>query len=229
MTEEEKKPDTGTAPAQFSELGVPVGCAITLETLAGSRRMSARLIGYMEQKSIMIGAPVREGKELLLERGESLVVRFLHRNHVCGFESKVLYRCIQPFSYYHLDYPKLVDLVTVRDSERIGLNIAVKVNSDFDAGILDWPQMASIKDISKSGISVTSSNTLGEIGHELILEFDLPVTGSVRHFDLDAVIRNRNVVNAKDGRSLYAYGMQFLNLSDADRLALASYLYEQSV
>ncbi|MCP5160543.1 MAG: flagellar brake protein [Hahellaceae bacterium] len=226
---EPKGKDAGDTLESFGDLGVPVGSAITLETVSPVRKLTVKLLGYSDGRSLMVSAPTREGKEILLERGETVAARFLHRNKVCGFESKVVYRSIQPYSYYHLEYPKTLNVVQIRDSERVDLSIKVQVESEFDGGMGDWPQNALIKDISKSGISVTSRKALGEVGHELVLRFDLPVAGITKSFVLEAIIRNRNVINAKEGKTAYVYGMQFQSLEDSDKLALASYTYEQSL
>ena len=212
-------------PLKFKDLGIGVGSVLSAQTLSSARKLTVKLIGYTVNKSLLVTAPLREGKEVLLERGEVLMVRLLFRNRVCAFESKVLYRSIQPYTYYHLEYPQTLESLEVRSSERIDLAMDIEVDSEFDMGLGDWPQPAKLTNLSKTGGALISRKSLGDIGHEVVLKFTLDISGMQCPLSLASIIRNKEVINDEKGK-FFQHGVQFVHLSVEDKLALASYVYE---
>jgi c-di-GMP-binding flagellar brake protein YcgR len=210
---------------KFKDLGVGVGAVLTAQTLTSVRKLSIKLIGYTVNKSLLVTAPLRENKEVLLERGEVLMVRLLFRNRVCAFETKVIYRSRQPYTYYHLEYPQSLETLEVRSSERVDLTMKIEVDSEFDMGLGDWPLPAELTNLSKTGGAVISRKSLGDIGHEVVLKFTLDISGMQIPLDLSSVIRNKDVINDEKGK-FFQHGVQFVGLSVEDKLTLASYVYE---
>jgi len=210
----------------FSDLGVGVGAMMNAKSPSSSRKMSLRLIGFIPEKSILISPPIRDGKEVLLERGDALTLRLLIRNRVCAFETVVLYRSIQPYSYYHLEYPQQLEALEVRSSERIDLAMPISVDSEFDVGLGDWPQEAELINLSKTGGAIRAKKTLGDIGHEVVLNFSLEISGMECKLQLSSIIRNREVIQDTENGKFFKLGVQFVHLRTEDKLALASYVYE---
>ncbi len=211
---------------KFADLGAHVGAVLTIQTLSSARKLPVKLIGYIVNKSLLISSPLRDGKEILLERGDALAVRLLVRNRVGAFNSKVLYRSIQPYSYYHLEYPQELEVLEVRSSERIDLAMPIMVDSEFDMGLGEWPQNAELTNLSKTGGAIVAKKTLGDIGHEVVLKFTLLISGMECQLSIPSIIRNREVVNDKEKGKFFKLGVQFTQLSNEDKLVLASYVYE---
>ncbi len=217
------------ASIKFIDLGVHVGSVLTLNTVSSSRKLAVKLIGFTENKSVLVSSPSREGKDVLLERGDALTVRLLIRSRVCAFETKVLYRSIQPYTYYHLEYPKNIEALEVRSSERVNLALPILVDSEFDMGLGEWPQDAELTNLSKTGGAITSRKSLGDLGHEVVLVFSLDVSGMKCDLRIPSIIRNREVINDSDRGKLFQLGVQFTNLSVSDKLALSSFVYESEL
>lgn len=210
---------------QFAELGLAVGSTLSIETISPVRKYAVRLLGYAEGRSLLISAPLRDGREVLLEKDASLTVRLLEGRKVCAFETRVIYRSVQPYTYYHLAYPDQIESMQIRDSERIDTVVDTLVDSDFDI-VGEWPKQAKINNLSKTGARVVSSNFLGELGHELIVEFDLDVSGMNKCICLTGIVRNAEHKAATDDRNRYVVGIQFVDLTDEARLTLANFIYE---
>lgn len=213
----------------FSSLGLKVGAVVTIEIVSTLRKYSVQLLGYSENKSILISSPLREGKEVLLDKNSVIAVRMLVGKRVCAFEARILYRSIQPYSYYHLSYPESVEALQVRNSERVTTSIETEVDSDFDI-VGEWPKLAYINNISSTGARLNSAYSLGVSGHELILNFDVQVSDRDLQLKLSSVIRNveHNGGLEDDDTNRFVYGVEFIDLDDEQHLSLSSYIYEQN-
>lgn len=212
---------------QFAALGLPIGQILTIETLSPVRKYVVRLLGFSEGKSLLVSAPYREGKEVLLEKHSMLAVRLLEGKKICAFEARVIYRSIQPYTYYHLSYPVQVETLQVRDSERVDTQIEAVVDSDFDI-VGEWPKPAQINNMSKTGARMMSDQFLGTYGHELLVDFDLRVSGMNKRVCLSSIVRNieKDPRVPGDDASRYIIGVQFLDMTDDVRMSLANYIYE---
>lgn len=213
----------------FSSLGLKIGTVVTIEIVSTLRKYSVQLLGYSENKSILISSPLRDGKEVLLERDSIIAVRLLVGKKVCAFEARILYRSIQPYSYYHLSYPETVEALQVRNSERVNTIIETEVDSDFDI-VGEWPKTAYINNMSKTGARLNSAHSLGVSGHELILNFEVQVSGLNLQLKLPSIIRNVEHSGGLEESDVnrYVYGVEFINLGDEQHLSLSSYIYEQN-
>ena len=213
--------------SNFSSLGLTIGAAVTLETISPARKYQVQLIGFVENRSVLISSPLREGKEVLLDKGSTVAIRLLVGKQVVAFESKVVYRSIQPYSYYHLAYPENITALQVRNSERVTTNIEAQVDSDFDI-VGEWPKPAYIDNLSKTGARMSSPVSLGEKGHELLVSFELQASGVTKTVCLPSIIRNieLNTDEEVGEQGRYVVGIQFINLTDEQILTLSSYIYE---
>jgi len=210
----------------FESLNIPVGTQLTVETISPHRRLQAKLIGYVADKSILISPPIKDGKEKLLDLDESVTIRLLIRKKICAFESRVKYRSLQPFSYYHLQYPTELMSLQVRVSERVDVNLDALIDSEFDIGVGEWPKKAVITNLSKSGASLLCSDSFGEKGHEIIVNLDIEVSGLQRSLAINGVIRNKEASDSAE--SMFNYGVEFVDLTDADVLSLTGFIYENT-
>jgi len=208
----------------FSDLNLTVGASLTIETISPVRKYHVQLLGYAENRSLLISSPLRDGKEVLLEKDCVVAVRLLVGKNVCAFETKVLYRSIQPYSYYHLAYPEDITVLQVRNSERVDTLIETDVDSDFDI-VGDWPRAAKINNLSKTGARMISSTHLGEKGQEILLQFEVTVSGINKRVCLPSIIRNVEN-NELEEDEKFTVGVQFLELTDEETLTLSTYIYE---
>ncbi len=211
----------------FADLGLVVGTDITIETVGSNRKYHVQLIGFVDKRSILISPPLREGREVLLDKDAVLAIRLLKGKKVCAFETKIIYRSSHPYTYYHLQFPASVNTRQVRNSERVDISMPVSVDCDFDV-LGDWPRAATMINLSKTGARLVSNASLGEKGHELVLVFDLKVSDIEKSLRLPCLIRNIELSTSSDvsQQGKFLVGTQFINLTDEQLLSLSSYIYE---
>ena len=208
----------------FSDLSLTIGTTLTIETISPVRKYPVQLLGYAENKSILISTPLRDGHDVLLDKDCVIAVRLLEGKNVCAFETQVLYRSIQPYTYYHLAYPKKITVLQIRNSERVDTQLEIAVDSDFDI-IGDWPKAATINNLSKTGARMVSSHRLGDKTQEIYLKFDVDVSGIKKSVCLKSIIRNIEKNDTEDD-NVWTFGVQFIELTDEETLTLSTYIYE---
>ncbi len=225
VVKSQKEVEKRTRKQSFADLGLEIGEQITIETISPKRKLNIKLMGFVPGKSIVITAPTRDGKEVLLEKDEQVAVRAMTKNQAFAFESRVIYRAIHPYSYYHLSYPVDLILVEVRRSSRLHVDIPAIITSEFDVGMGDWPKAATVQDISENGTALITRQVLGDIGHEIVIGIGIQVADISRNLLINGLIRNRVVVDKPSGTQ-YLFGVEFVDVSEECRLALNGFLYE---
>ncbi len=211
----------------FERLGLQIGDPLSLEAPDHSARYNVRLMGYLVGASVIVTQPLADGRQVLLKTGRPFTVRSAVRNKVFAFNTQVRHFSHQPYAYVHLEYPRSLLALEVRNSERIKVEIPGEVFSDFDTGSGEWPRSVTITDLSRTGAGVQSESLLGREGDELKLRCTLTVADVTKVFNLGSVIRSRNYVTTAEGDSRHQYGLQFHNLSEAARIVLSGFIYEQ--
>jgi c-di-GMP-binding flagellar brake protein YcgR len=211
----------------FADLGLSIGSYITIEAVATTCKYQAQLIGFWDKRSMVISPPLRDGGEVLLEKDTIVGIRLLEGKKVCGFETKIIYRSSDPYAYYHLKFPDSVTTRQIRNSEIVHTAIDVSVDSDFDI-VDNWPKQAVITNLSKTGARMTSQHSLGEKGHELVLLFELFVSGMHKQLRIPCLIRNIHLSSSAQNPDLESYivSLEFLDMNGEHRLSISSYIYE---
>jgi c-di-GMP-binding flagellar brake protein YcgR len=194
----------------------------------GRDRLTARVIGYSPNKSIIISAPSVNGKHPLLKENQTFVVRMLQGNDVYGFESSVLKYYSIPYPHVHLRHPKDLECITVRGSRRVGTEIVVSVTTAADP---NKTLSISMLNTSATGALLQTRKQLGNLNDELNISIELEIAAIKKYVRIRAIIRN---ISTPDDRSdpddlLNKYGVQFLELNDEQKLVINAYVYEQIV
>jgi c-di-GMP-binding flagellar brake protein YcgR len=213
----------------FERLGLQVGDSLSLESPDHSVRYTVRLIGFLPNASVIVTQPLVDGRQVLLKTGRPFTARSAVRNKVFAFNTQIKHYAHQPYAYMHLEYPKTMLALEVRNAERIKVGIQAEVVSDFDTGTGEWPKKVTITDLSRTGAGVQSETMLGREGDEVKLRCTLTVADITKAFSLSSVIRSMNYVDAPLGDAQFLYGLQFYNLSEAARIVLSGFIYEQQV
>jgi len=209
---------------------VKLGDSIQLQfiPLDGRERLSAKVIGYSANKSIIISAPSLNGKFPFLKEHQSFVVRMLQGNDVYGFESSVLKYYNIPYPHVHLSHPKDIECITVRGSRRVGTEIVVSVTTAQNP---DQSLSISMLNTSATGALLQTQKELGTLDDELSISIELQIAEIKKYLRIKAVIRNVSTPEDRGDSEdmLNKYGVQFLDLNDEQKLIINAYVYEQIV
>ncbi len=207
-------------------LGDPV--QLQFVPVDGRERLTAKVVGHSPGRSLIISAPMLNGKFPFLKEGQLFIVRMLQGNNVYGFESKVLKYYSAPFPHVHLNHPENVERITVRGSRRVETELVVSVAAPSRD---NKPLSVSMLNTSATGALLQSKQLLGELEDVVTISLELDVANIKKYLRIQAIIRNVSTPADRDDDSddFNKYGVQFTELTEEQKLVITAYVYEQIV
>ena len=190
-------------------------------------RFAVKLVGYLPGSSLVITAPGRQGKSILVREGQSFTVRLLQGSNVFGFVSKVLAVFSRPYPHLHLTYPAEVESAVVRNAPRVSARFSTQVINTSMQVEHRHSLTATIVDLSSSGARLVVGDRLGKIGDLLQISLTLEVCSGTDRLQLLGTIRTAKEADNADGARHHIYGVQFKGMNRFQQLLLCSFVLGQ--
>ncbi|WP_172642449.1 flagellar brake protein [Azoarcus sp. KH32C] len=211
----------------LDETRLAVGDTIQLQAQfdGGNMRLAVSLIGYLKGKSIIVTAPMRDGKFLMMREGQSFIARMFSGKNAYAFPATIIKVTNVPYPHLHLSYPAEVEAVMVRRDARVKVRVIAAVQSR------NSPSAAAIlSDLSTGGCSLLAENQLGQKSDEIVVKFKAPISGIEQLLTLKGIVRGIQLDNAPvDGRSRFTHGVQFVDHAPGDQVALTAFVYQKLI
>lgn len=207
----------------FEDMHLAVGDRLQIEcpTATGMGRAFVRVVGYMENLSILVTAPMVGNRRIELVDNDLVVVRVFSRKNAFAFRASVLRSCRLPFHYVHLSFPEVIQGSVIRKATRVRTDLPARVSAE---GVAD-AQPATIVNISATGLLLRTRAALGDRDSRIRLQFELPLHDIDSPLALDASIRNVREEADEDGID-YQYGVDFIALQPNDRMLVKGFVYQ---
>jgi len=191
----------------------------------GHSRFVVTLIGYLKGKGIVVTAPMRDNKLLMMREGQSFVARMFSGKSAYAFPATIIKVTNVPYPHLHLSYPSRVQAVMVRRDARAKVRVIAAAHSK------SIPSAAAIlSDLSTGGCSLLVDNPLGLKSEEIVVKFKVPVGDLEQLLTLKGVIRGVQVDTPNDkGHAKFAHGIQFVELAAADQVTLTAFVYQKLI
>lgn len=215
----------GEVTLPFDQVKLMPGDALQMQPLleGQTERYTVRIIGIMKGKSVLVTAPVVEGRLVFLRDGQTFLIRVFSGLNVCAFKAKVLKSQLVPFPYLHLSYPDEVQAMLIRKAMRAPADTIVAVHEEEDGRQTGAGRMV---DISVGGARILSKQPLGEKGARLYLSFKVRLDDMEEYVKTPAFIRTLGQEDDEQGRPQVATGVQFGELNQAQRLIIMTLVYQ---
>lgn len=216
---------------QYPELLVKPNDKMQLEFMPANegRRYAVAVVGLRHGESVLVTAPSRNHKPMIVTEGQLFNARMLVGKDVIGFQTNLLKLNLTPFPYLHLSYPRELQRLTIRGALRVDTEEMVMVSPLSETATRRFTAIpALLVDLSNSGGRLSSNEPLGEKGSEVRLSFGLTISGERHPLNVQAIIRNQ-VDNPKPESTMRKYftGVEFNELRQAQRVLLTAFLNEQ--
>jgi hypothetical protein len=187
-----------------------------------SVRYTVRMIGYAKNKSVIVTAPMLDGKFEFIRDGQAFVVRAFSGKKAFAFLASAVKSVHTPYPYLHLSYPKEVRCTVVRK----GIRAQVKLIASVTLGVPERTAAATLHDLSTGGTSGTLKEQLGRKGDVGVIKFKLHVADVDEYMNVKAVLRS--VVPAENGEG-FRHGFEFVDTTVRDRLVLTAFVHQALV
>jgi hypothetical protein len=209
----------------FEAIKLMPGDALQLQPLleGQTERFSVHVIGVMKPKSVLVTAPVVEGKLIFVRDGQTYLVRAFSGLNVCAFKARILKSQLQPFPYLHLSYPDSVQAMRIRKTMRAPASIIVAVH-DSEEG--RQKGAGKIIDLSVGGARMYSPMEIGEKDQTIWLSFKVMLGDMEEYVKTPAVIRSVSEEDDDQGKRMHVFGLQFGELTQSQRLIIMNLVYQ---
>jgi len=185
-------------------------------------RYYVKLIGFLEDKSLLVTAPRSEGVPLRIAADQGFIVRMISGNSAQGFSANAIHSTKHPYPHMHLTYPKELESITVRKAERIDCKLIVTVQNEEAGKSFSERKSASMENLSTAGAQVSSNETIGETGDKISINCKITVADMEMYLNITGIIRR---ISEKD--NMQQHGIEFTMSEQNDKLLLHSFIYEQ--
>ena len=189
-----------------------------------SEGYTAWVLGSHEQRGLILSAPVsRDNSLVAVADGQTWIFRAFYGTAVFRFSGVVRKVAFEPYPYFHLQLPPVIDMRKVRRRPRaqVAVPATVQVTTQIEAVIVDF---------SSCGMRLATkpADTL-EKGQPLNLQFAITVLDKVHEISLAATVVC--IYGATDSRhpSINFYGLTILPSSDFEHMLLHAYVHERLV
>lgn len=230
---EPDRPSEGSPPpikAQEENLSLEAiklmpGDALQIQSLleGQSERFTVHVIGVMKPKSVLVTAPIVDGKMIFVRDGQTFLVRAFSGLNVCAFKARVLKSQLQPFPYLHLSYPDSVQAMRIRKAMRAPTNTIVAVHQSEEGRQIGAGKLV---DISVGGAKMLAPLPLGDKGDSLWISFKVKLADMEEYVKTPVLIRSVGDDEDEQGKRMLAYGIQFGEITQAQRLIIMNLVYQ---
>ena len=209
----------------LAEVKLMPGDALNLQPLleGQAERWTVNVIGQMSGKSLLVTAPMVDGKLLFIKDGQTYLVRAFSGLNVVAFKARVLKSQHQPFPYLHLAWPDSVKAMRIRKAMRAPASIIVAVHESEEGR---QTGAGKTMDISVGGAKVLSPMALGAQGKSIWISFKVKLGDMEEYVKTHAVIRFVGEEPDENGKMMKAFGLQFDALTQAQRLIIMNLVYQ---
>lgn len=203
----------------MDEVRWQVGETFFLHQQGLSARYTARFIGYIKNRTVLVTMPIVDDKYVLIRDSQMFIVRAFSGKKAYAFSAFVVKSVHSPHPYLHLSYPKELSCATIRHRARIPVSIIASVSmNDQEESVA-----AIIADMSLGGASANIKHPFGEVGQRGRIKFKINAVGETVFVDLAIVLRS--IVPSDNGGGC-KHGYEFTELSTHDRLVLSAYFHQ---
>ncbi|MFN3579168.1 MAG: flagellar brake protein [Pseudomonas sp.] len=204
----------------LSQIQLAPGDLIQLQTMSptNAERYQVRMIGFHAPVSLMVTAPLVQGRLVFIKEGQQFLVRGFVGKDAVAYKTRVIKSNLSPFPYLHLAYPETVQSMRIRGSSRVSVQLVTAVTGPKGQAA------AKIVDLSCGGARMVSPTPVAQKGDEVKLAFRINPSGLDVYLTISAHVRAVSRDETGDGQ--VATGVEFVDLNEQDRLYLTNMVYQ---
>jgi len=208
---------------RVEELGLTFGDLLQIQIGDNvEQRYPVKFIGINPVSSIIVSAPMTgKDKMIFLREGLNVTLRFVVKNVVSGFSTRVMLTRGQPYPYLHLEIPKDVQTVEVRKE--------IRVETDIDMTLLNKtsksPAMtATMTNLSFSGGRIESQRKIASMEDVINIMMPLSIGEVEKLVTIDCKV---SYMKEDVADSHPVYGVSFEHIDEDDGIILRGFIYQE--
>lgn len=188
------------------------------------RRYNVTVLGYLENHSLIVATPKKEGNFMIIREGQMFTARMMHGTSVCGFQTQVIKAVSTPYPYLHLKIPAEFESKQVRVTRRADTDLEITVTNIKKSHLIKQ-KTATVIDLSLLGCRLVSEDILGSEGDKLKLNITMTLFGYDYILSITTEVK-RLEETMHDEAMLFEYGLAFQDLGEQASLVIGSFVNE---
>lgn len=174
-----------------------IGTTLKIQIEGTKSRMTSELIGVETGEYLVIKMPTVQfmgNLSSLLYKGNSIIIRYLHKGTIFGFKSYISHVITNPAKLIFIEYPKRIESHDLRAHKRLDCYLPA------NAKIMGNKIVGTITDVSREGChfiidsekAKVENSLILQVGNEIGVSFQLPgasakltVTGKQKNIKKD--------------------------------------------
>ena len=180
---------------------------------------TCRVVGITENRGLILTAPMRDdGRPAPIREGETWLFRTLYSTAAIRFAAVIGKVVSQPFPYFHVQVPPLVEMRHIRKVQRVALCLNAVLR-------LSTPAEAVIVDLSTTGMQMaTDASVKLQESHRFQTDFRVTVLG--KPYDLSVTAEVVRCLGATDPRhpQVVFYGLVIESHTELERMVLHAFV-----
>ena len=208
---------------RVEELGLTFGDTLQIQIGDNDdQRYPVKFIGIHPAASIIVSAPITgKDKIYFVREGQMVTLRFVVKNVVSGFSTRVMLTRGQPYPYLHLEIPKEVQTVEVRKEVRVETDInSTIINKTHNSPALT----ARMLNLSCSGGRIESKAKVALMDNILNITMPLVIDNIEKIVTMDCVV---TYIKEDEQSHTYLYGVNIEEIDVDDSVFLRGFIYQE--
>jgi hypothetical protein len=186
-----------------------IGITLKIQIEGTKSRLTSELIGVEKGEYLVIKMPPVQFMDNLsnvLYKGNSIIVRYIHKGIVYGFKSHISHFITNPAKLIFIEYPNRIESHELRAHKRLDCYLPANVK------ITDSTRDGTITDISREGYHIViekakvANSLLLQVDNEIGVSFQLP--GVAEKLTVEG--RQKNIKQDNDNVGI---GAEFSNMN----------------
>ncbi len=229
---QEAQPAPSEQTFNFNDMRLRVGDRIQLQLPAtvSQERFIVKLMGYLENASLLVTSPMENGLRVPLRDNDKLVARIFTSQKAFGFNCFIKRVCKIPYDYLHLSFPGSIQGSVVRKSPRVRTKIIAAVSRPNETGE-NKPLSGMIVNISADGALLRARQPLSNKDDMIRISFRVNLHNVDAFLTVNAIVRGLFLeeANTDNPVPMHNHGLQFQELRPNDSVILQSLIYQQMI
>lgn len=203
---------------RFNELSLPIGKTMSLRMVGldyKKHHFNVQLIGFVEGKNLIVSVVSKPG-QILLQTGTMVSFVVETPTGVAKFDVEIEHIHESPFLYLVLDYPVAIDFFAQRQHPRFPVDTPIELTGFTELGMTTASINGYMKDVSVEGARIVLEKELTPLVTKSSVGVMLSSLDVSRDMTLTAQVRNNAELADDYPECGFAYGIQFIELDDAD-------------
>jgi len=190
-------------------------------------KYKVKYIGGIDKKSLICTVPTLNDKTMFIKEFTGFSVQFFSGKNVYRFNTVVDAVFNRPYPHLHLMFPKELVVNRVRKNQRISVSKIASMRNVTKGERFNSMQSGRMVDLSLCGAMLESFKQGLQEGDSVECSFKV----SLDEQDVMLVLKSfvRSIKNAQnpEGKIVYRYGLQFVELPFQENMVLQNYIFKE--